>query len=57
MKTKKNYQEDFRTKKEVESQGYDKKQMTHRRPVKNWTKTYLEHETEVDELDDFHVEN
>lgn len=25
-----------------------------RRPIRNWTKAYVEHESEYDELEDFH---
>lgn len=55
MKQKKTHLQDFRTKKEIEAQGYDKKQMTHRRPIRNWTRTYEEHENEIEEIEDFHI--
>jgi hypothetical protein len=48
---------------EVNRQRYDdyeefnktkKKPQPKRRPVKNWTKAWIEHEDQVDELDEFY---
>jgi hypothetical protein len=52
MKHKKNYFD--RRNDDEEDQVNMRKQEHKRRPIRNWTKTYIEHADEADDLDEFH---
>ena len=38
-----------------DDENHLKKDIRHRRPIRNWTKAYIDHEAEYDEYDDFHT--
>lgn len=53
MKTKKNHLNDS-IREEVEEYHFTPKNREKRRPIRNWTKAWVEHETDADEVDDFY---
>lgn len=53
MKTKKNHLKDT-IGEDVEEFHLTPKNRERRRPIRNWTKAWVEHETDADEVDDFY---
>jgi hypothetical protein len=52
MKTKKNHLKDSFVEDE---ETITLKSRERRRPIRNWTKAWVEHETDADEIDDFYT--
>jgi hypothetical protein len=50
MKQKKTWFDDY----DEENYARNSKDMRNRRPVRNWTKTFVEHQEDYDEYEDFH---
>jgi hypothetical protein len=53
MKTKKNHLNEMVVE-EPEEFHFSPKTREKRRPIRNWTKAWVEHETDADEVDDFY---
>jgi hypothetical protein len=52
MKYKKNH---YGTQENVDDEDYvDMRKGSKRRPIRNWTKAYVQHQDEADEIDDFY---
>lgn len=51
MKAKKTHLID----RDEEENYHDTKNRDKRRPIRNWTKAWIEHETDADEIDDFYT--